>query len=131
MRGKISFGDATGTAVNTVNNFWSSGTSTVANMESDITSVGNTVINNEGFFSYSDYSHITQTGLGTVIINNGVAGGYDPATASAVEYNNAVIWGDITTAGSTTLTNALGAALNYDTAGFTLGTNHTGTTTLR
>src|SRR6185312_1046349 len=65
IRGTTIFGTATGTDVNTVNNNYTT-TAGAAEIEGDITSDGNTVINNQGFMGFTGTTNITQTGAGTV-----------------------------------------------------------------
>src|SRR5258708_21545097 len=137
IRGTVTFGSATGTAVNTFNNNYTT-TSGAADLEGNITSAGNTLINNQGFMGYVTSTNITQTGAGSVTINNGVSGGY----ASAINgINNAFIWGNINTQGDTVFNNYgggvaavgngtgliagdIGAVVRYNVTVRTLGTRH-------
>ncbi len=140
IRGSVTFGNATGTAVNVFNNNFST-TGGPADLEGNITAAGNLTINNRGFMGYFTTTDITQTGAGTVLINNGIAGGY----ATPVNgIGNAFIWGNINTQGSTTLNNFgggvaavgngtglptgdVGAVIRYSV---TLGTLGNGTSTI-
>src|SRR2546423_3016434 len=101
IQGTTIFGSATGTAVNTLNNNYTT-TAGAADIEGSVTSAGNTVINNQGFMGYVTSANITQTGAGSVTINNGVSGGY-AAPISGI--NNGFIWGTINTQGDTVLDN--------------------------
>lgn len=121
MQGAVNFGSATGSAVNTFNNSYSV-SGGAADIEGNITSIGNTVINNQGYINYVGWSTITQTGAGGVTINNGDASGFA-----------STIWADINTVGSTTLNNLAGAFIYANPGGtqtIQLGTGGMGTTTV-
>ena len=100
IRGSVTFGNATGTATNIFNNNYSTSAGP-ASLEGNITAAGNLTVNNRGFMGYVNTTNITQTGAGTVLINNGIAGGFTPVNG----IGNAFIWGNINTQGSTTLNN--------------------------
>ena len=100
IRGSVTFGNATGTATNIFNNNYSTSAGP-ASLEGNITAAGNLTVNNRGFMGYVTTTNITQTGAGTVLINNGIAGGFTPVNG----IGNAFIWGNINTQGSTTLNN--------------------------
>lgn len=137
--GSVTFGNATGTATNIFNNNYSASAGS-ADLEGNITAVGNLTINNRGFMGYLIRTDITQTGAGTVLINNGIAGGFTPVNG----IGNAFIWGNIKTQGSSTLNNFgggvaatfndpnlpagdVGAVIHFNV---TLGTLGTGTSTI-
>ena len=139
IRGSVTFGNATGTATNIFNNNYSASAGP-ADLEGNITAAGNLTINNRGFMGYFTTTNITQTGAGTVLINNGIAGGFTPVNG----IGNAFIWGNINTQGSTTLNNFgggvaatgngtslpagdVGAVIRFNV---TLGTLGTGTSTI-
>jgi fibronectin-binding autotransporter adhesin len=100
-QGTITFGNATGTTNNILNNNYAV-IGGPADQEGAVTAAGNFTLNNKGFMGYYGTSDITQTGAGTVVINNGVAGGF---AAPIQGINNSFIWGSINTQGSTTLNN--------------------------
>jgi autotransporter-associated beta strand protein len=112
MRGAVSFGSATGANTNILNNNYShvGSTNLIGVIDGNITSAGNTTINNQGGMGAFDPASITQTGAGTVVITNGVVGGYASAITGGL-FQNSVISAQntanpvITTAGNTTLTN--------------------------
>ena len=115
ITGSVAFGNAGTGQVNTLNNNTSSATLIGVIKGSAITSAGNSVLNNQGFLTGS----FTQTGSGSVAINNGST------------FTNATFTGDIVTAGDTTLTNGTGATI---TGNITLGAgtdviNNSGTIT--
>jgi len=110
MTGSISFNTATGTDVNNVNNLYAvSGTENLIGIiDGDIISSGNTTVNNQGVMGWFANVGITQTGEGTVVINNGVVGGYAEVIEN-FDFFNGILWAGsetvISTDGSTTLTN--------------------------
>ena len=129
MQGAINLGNATGSAMNTVNVGYSA-TTGVAAIDGDITAQGNFTLNNQGFINWSGYDTITQTGAGTVLINNGVAGGYSAAVQLSTGENNAIMWSDIITQGSTTINNLADAAIYQNSIGIRIGTLGLGTSTI-
>lgn len=138
IQGSIAFGNATGTATNILNNNHSvsGGTDLIGLIDGDVSAAGNFTFNNQGFMGWNTNASVTQSGAGTVVIHNGVDGGYAGVISGAYDYGNAFIWnsGDtvISTVGNTTLVNhggggTLGALLNGDV---TLGTGATGSSSL-
>lgn len=137
IRGVISFGDATGTTTNVLNNNYSSsgGVNFIGLIDGDVSAAGNFTLNNLGVMGWNADVTVTQTGAGAVNITNGVDGGYAAAFTGAYTYQNGFIWGQgtvISTEGNTTLVNrggggALGGLIHGD---IVLGTGATGTSTL-
>lgn len=111
IKGTIAFGNATGTTVNTlVNNYSSSGgTNHIGLIDGNVSAAGNFNFNNLGLMGWFTNASVTQTGAGTVVINNGVDGGYAASFSGAYSYRNGFIWNAggtvISTQGSTTLVN--------------------------
>lgn len=118
-QGSILFGNATGAAVNTLNIAYSP-IGGPAGFDGDVTAAGNFTLNNQGQINTPAYSVITQTGAGTVLINNGVVGGGVGST----------MWSDIITDGNTTINNYAGANIYDNTDGVIIGQNGTGTSTI-
>ncbi len=138
IRGTIVFGNATGTATNTLNNSYSflGATNKIGLIDGNISAVGNFTFNNSGFVGWTTNAGVTQTGAGTVVINNGIDGGYVSPVAGGFTYQNAFIWNPsgnaISTVGNTTLINhgggtILGSLINGNVV---LGTGATGTSSL-
>jgi hypothetical protein len=133
IQGTVTFGTATGTSNNILNNNYSStgGTNHIGLIDGDITAAGNFTFNNNGFVGWNTNASVTQTGAGTVVISNGIDGGYVSPEAGAFTYQNAFIWNSgstvIATDGSTTLVNhgggtVLGSLINGDVFLGALGT---------
>lgn len=135
IQGTISFGNATGANVNVLNNNYSSsgGLNRIGLIDGNISAIGNFTFNNQGVVGWFTNAGVTQTGAGTVIINNGVDGGY---AAAFGPYRNGFIWAGggtaISTVGNTTLVNrgggnALGGLIYGNVV---LGTGGTGSSSL-
>lgn len=138
IQGTVTFGNATGTATNILNNNYSSlgATNNIGLIDGDITAAGNFAFNNSGFVGWNTNAGVTQTGPGTVVINNGIDGGYVSSVSGSYSYQNAFIWNSgstvISTVGNTTLVNhgggnVMGSLINGDVI---LGTGGTGTSSL-
>ncbi len=136
--GSVSFGNATGSATNVLSNGYSNGggINHIGLIDGDVTAQGNFTFNNAGIMGWNANISVTQTGAGTVTINNGIDGGYLNSFSGAYNYQNGFIWGSggtaISTEGSTTLVNHggggnLGGLIAGD---IILGTNGTGTSSL-
>ena len=133
--GTVDFGNATGTNFNVLNNNYSTsaGANRIGLIDGNVSAVGNFTFNNQGVMGWNTSASVTQTGAGTVVINNGVDGGYAAAFGS---YQNGFIWAGggtaISTAGNTTLVNrgggnALGGLIYGNVI---LGTGGTGSSSL-
>ena len=111
IRGTIVFGNATGTVNNVLNNNYSSlgATNNIGLIDGNIAAAGNFTFNNQGFVGWSTNAGVTQTGAGTVVINNGIDGGYVSGVAGGFTYQNAFIWNSgatvVNTQGNTALVN--------------------------
>ena len=138
IRGTVVFGNATGTANNVLNNSYSflGATNKIGLIDGNISAAGNFTFNNSGFVGWTTNASVTQTGAGTVVINNGIDGGYVSPVSGAFTYQNGFIWNAggtvISTQGSTTLVNhgggnILGSLINGN---IILGTLGTGTSSL-
>lgn len=136
--GTVSFGNATGTSFNVLNNNYSSSgvTNRIGLIDGNVSAVGNFTFNNAGFMGWNTNAGVTQTGPGAVVINNGIDGGYASSVSGSFTYQNAFIWNSsgtaISTQGSTTLVNRgggniLGSLINGN---IILGTLGTGTSSL-
>lgn len=134
IQGTINFGNATGSAVNVLNNNYSASGSTnlIGYINGDINAQGNFTYNNGGIVD----STVTQTGPGAVTINNGLDGGWVSVASGSYNYQNGVIWGTgsdaIVTEGSTALVNhgggnTMGSLIMGDVV---LGTGGTGNSSL-
>ncbi|MBS3928629.1 MAG: autotransporter domain-containing protein [Sphingomonadaceae bacterium] len=138
IHGTITFGNAAGTATNVLNNSYSSsgGNNIIGLIDGDILAAGNFTFNNSGVVGWDDDAGVTQTGAGTVVIQNGIDGGYADSFSGAFDYQNGFIWNAggtaISTQGNTTLVNrgggnTMGGLINGNVI---LGTNGTGTSSL-
>jgi len=134
IQGTITFGNATGSTVNVLNNNYSSSgaTNLIGYVSGDISAQGNFTFNNGGIVD----SSVFQTGAGSVTIDNGLDGGWVSVASGSYDYQNGVIWATgsdaINTEGSTTLVNrgggnTMGSLINGNVV---LGTGATGTSTL-
>jgi len=134
IQGTVTFGNATGAAVNVLNNNYSASGSTnlIGYIFGNISAQGNFTFNNGGLVD----SAVTQTGAGTVAINNGMDGGWVSAAVGGYSYQNGVLWGiggnAVTTAGNTTLVNHGGGNImgGLIRGNVTLGTGATGSSSL-
>lgn len=140
IRGTIAFGTTTGTTTNVLNNNYSTGggVNHIGLLGGAITAGGNFTFNNLGL----NNGGVIQTGAGTVVINNGIAGGYvasySLAPAPFTNLQNGVIFGTagaaISTVGSTSLVNngggAAGTVGSLIVGGVTLGTGAAGSSSL-
>lgn len=137
IRGAIDFGAATGTTTNILNNNYSTtgGTNNIGLIDGVVSAAGNFILNNQGIMGWQTLAKVSQTGAGTVIINNGIDGGYLSSFSGAYNFQNGHIWGPgtvISTEGNTTLINHggggnLGGLIYGD---IVLGTGATGTSAL-
>lgn len=138
INGTISFGNATGTQVNALNNNYSSSgaTNNIGLINGRVIAVGNLAVNNMGVIGLTGGGGITQTGAGSVVINNGIDGGYASTyTLGGAPMKNGVIWGSgsaISTQGSTSLVNHGGGSIpgSVISANVTLGALGTGTSSI-
>lgn len=126
INGSIVYGNATGSNVNILNNNYSSGGG-ASDIEGNITAQGNFTFNNQGFFNFLGWGDITQTGAGTVTINNGVAGGFASPQGGI---NDSVIWAtSLSTFGHTAINNLAGATI-YSQSAINIGQSGGGTSTV-
>ena len=135
--GAINFGSATGTTTNILNNNYSTtgGVDNIGLIDGSVSAQGNFTLNNQGVMGWDDSVQISQTGAGTVVIHNGIDGGYLSSFSGAYDYQNALISGVgtvISTEGNTTLVNhggggTLGGVIDGDVV---LGTGATGSSSL-
>ncbi len=137
IRGAIDFGSATGTTTNILNNNYSTtgGADNIGLIDGEVSAQGNFTLNNQGIMGWDDYVSVSQTGAGTVIIHNGIDGGYISSFSGDYDFQNGYISSlgtAITTEGNTTLVNHggggnLGGLIDGDVV---LGTGATGASAL-
>jgi len=137
ISGAIDYGNATGTTTNVLNNNYSTtgGVNNIGLIDGVVSAEGNFTLNNQGVLGWQTLAKVEQTGAGTVLIHNGIDGGYLSSFSGTYNFQNGLIWGAgtvISTEGNTTLVNHggggnLGGLIYGD---IVLGTGATGSSSL-